>query len=180
MKDEYDAAVAGYAAAATDLGTKYDNLKAGTEQKLEDIQTEWKADTAAAADKIKKAFCGLRRTADASSVIVTIDNADGSKGAYVRAHFVFTESAATGTVAEIEKQHILCIQAAVGLTGCNKGFVVTKVTSTKRQSGSNVYYSTLGDAPPDTNPSGSPGSSGNVLVVSLVWAVVASFVLVWF
>jgi len=182
LKADYDKAVDVYNVTASDLETKYSNLKAGVEQKLEDIQTEWKADVAVAEDKIKKAFCGLRRIADSASVTITIDNADGSKGKYVRLHAEWTESGATGTADEIEKQHILCIQAVVGLVGCNKGFVVTKVTSTKRQTGSNVYAATLGDAPPATTPSGSPTSpsSGNALVFSLVWAVVASFMLVWF
>jgi len=186
LKKDHDKAVAGYDAAATDLGKKYDNLKAGVELNLEDIQADWNTDVSAAEDKAKKALCGLRRIIDSASVTIKIDNADGSNGKYVKLHASWTETGATGTADEIEKQHILCIQAVVGLIGCNKGFVVTKVTSTKRQAGSNEYAATLGDAPPDTTPSGSPsgspvgGSSGNTLVFSLVWAVVASFVLVWF
>jgi gas vesicle protein len=161
----------------TELQGYVTDLKNEQEQSVTQIQDRIHDDPEKYKDMLEAMLQGTFDKITPGSVVIDFQNTDKSQGNWFKCTLSFIDNQVGKTAQEIKDEHILAIKGAVGTCGCNKGFAVAEVSTSKRQSGPNQYEATLGDVP--ANPSGEPASA-NTLVFSLVWAIVASFMLVWF
>jgi hypothetical protein len=159
----------------TEFKSRCSALDAGTELSIPDIQAYAQADLQKFSENLKTALTGIYD--GITNVNCVFRNADGSEGdGFISIDITIEEAQQTGeTATDRAARHIQCIKAALQML-CQHVDIDVKASASvsgKRQAAGDAYTATAGTAPP---PPGTPteGGSANTLVFSVLWAIIAS------